>query len=146
MIRAYIESDKDELLKIFRLNTPKYFGPKEIDDFEKYIGLQSQNYSTIEYKGKIVGGVGYEVKNSDASGRITWMFFHPEYTGYGLGKKAVEHCIGILKQKPEVEKLVVSTSQMAYKFFENLQYKLVRVEKDYWAEGIDLYSMERPLK
>ena len=145
MIRAYNDSDKAELLEIFRLNTPKNFGPEEIKDFEKYIQLQSDNYSTIEYKGKIVGGVGYEVKSSDASGRITWIFFHPKYTGYGLGKKAVEHCIAILKQKPEVKKLVVSTSQMAFKFFEKLQYKLVRVEKDYWAKGIDLYSMERQL-
>lgn len=143
MIRAYKTIDKEDLLTIFRLNTPKYFDPKEIIGFEKYIDQQSQNYHTIEYKDKIVGGVGYEVKTSDASGRITWIFFHPEYTGFGLGKKAVEYCIDILKQKPEVEKLVVSTSQMAYRFFENLQYKLVRIEKDYWGKGLDLYSMER---
>jgi ribosomal protein S18 acetylase RimI-like enzyme len=42
-----------------------------------------------------------------------------------------------------VKKLVVRTSQLAYKFFERLGYHLIRTEKDYWGKGLDLYLMEQ---
>ncbi len=146
MIRPYRISDKEQLMEIFRLNTPKYFDPDELKDFEQYLQDYSETYFTVEHEGKIVGGVGCYVKESDKSGRITWIFFHPNSSGYGLGTKAVKHCLNILKQNQQVEKLVVSTSQLAYKFFEKFNYSLIKTEKDYWGKGLDLYLMERDLK
>lgn len=145
MIRPYKISDKKQLFEIFELNTPKYFDPKEINDFESYLQQHSDTYFTIEYENKIVGGIGYYVKESDKSGRITWIFLHPNYTGYGLGKKAVEHCLAILTLNATLEKLVVTTSQLTFEFFEKFGYQLLKTEKDFWGEGLDLYLMERPL-
>jgi len=69
---------------------------------------------------------------------------HPNDSG--LGKKTVEHCLNILESSPNVEKLVVTTSQLAFKIFGKFGYELVKVEKDYWGEGLDLYLMEKELK
>lgn len=143
MIRSYKIEDKKQLVKIFELNTPKYFNPNEINDFKEYIDLHGNTYLTIECENKIVGGAGYYVKESDQSGRITWIFFHPDYSGMGLGKRVMEHCLSILKTDPMVNKLVVTTSQLAYRFFEKFGYKLVQVKKDYWGQGLDLYLMEQ---
>ncbi len=146
MIRPYRITDNEELIKIFKLNVPKYFSPNETNDFENYLKDYSDTYFTIEYQNQIVGGVGYYVKTKDKSGRITWIFFYPDYAGKGLGKKAVTHCLALIKLDPTVEKLVVTTSQFAYKFFEKFDYKLKRKEKDYWGVGLDLYEMEQPIK
>lgn len=146
VIRSYKLADKEELVEIFKLNTPQYFDPKEVYDFKKYLQQHNDTYFTIEYDSKIVGGAGYYVKESDKSGRISWIFFHPEFSGLGLGKKAVEHCLNLLKSNSEVEKLVVTTSQLAYKFFEKFGYKLVQIEKEYWGQGLDLYLMEQELE
>lgn len=143
MIRPYNATDQNELINIFRLNTPEYFDPKEVADYEAYLKGNAHLYFTVEHENKIAGGVGYYVKESDKSGRITWIFFHPAYAGLGLGRKAVEYCFAIFKSDPTIEKLVVTTSQKAYKFFEKLGYKLVETEKDYWGQGLDLYLMER---
>ena len=85
------------------------------------------------------------IKESDKSVRITCIFFHPNSSGQGLGTKAVEHCLNILKLDPMLEKLVVTTSQLAYKFFDKFGYVLVMTEKDHWEKGLDLYLMERNL-
>ncbi len=146
MIRPYKTTDEKRLLEIFTLNIPKYFAPNEIIDYKKYLQQYNSTYFTIEHQDNIVGGIGYYVKESDKSGRITWIFFDPNYSGQGLGKKAVEHCLQILKSSPKVEKLVVSTSQLAYQFFKKFDYTLVKTEKDYWGKGLDLYLMERVLK
>ena len=145
MIRPYTNSDKEQLVEIFNLNVPKYFDSIELNEFVEYLKIKSDTYLTIEYENKIVGGVGYEVRESDRSGRINWIFLHPDHYGLGIGKQAAEHCLAILRSNTNVEKLVVRTSQLVYKFFEKLDYKLVLTEKDHWAKGLDLYLMEQPI-
>jgi N-acetylglutamate synthase-like GNAT family acetyltransferase len=143
IIRFFNIADKDKLVDIFRLNVPKYFAPKEINDFEQYLTQHGETYLTIEHEGEIIGGTGYYVNISDNSGRITWIFFHPGAKGCGAGKKAVEYCMNILKADPRVNKLVVTTSQFAFGFFGKFGYELVKTEKDYWGTGLDLYLMEQ---
>ena len=87
MIRPFKPHDKEILVDIFKLNTPKYFAPKEVDDFIEYLEYYSDTYLTIEHDGKITGGTGYYVRESGKSGRITWIFFHPDYAGQGWAKK-----------------------------------------------------------
>lgn len=144
MIRPFQHSDKENLVEIFKLNTPRFFDPKEVNDFIKYLEKHSDTYLTLEHENQIAGGAGYYVKESDQSGRITWIFFHPAFSGLGLGRQAVEHCLTVLKQSPHVEKFIVTTSQLAYKFFEKFGYQITRIEKDFWGPGLDLYEMEMP--
>jgi len=146
MIRPYKPTDKECLLKIFGFNTPKYFEKNEINDFEKYLEQKAETYLTIEVDNKIVGGSGYYINENDKSGRITWIFFDPSYSGKGLGKQSVEHCLKILSKDKRVEKLIVTTSQLAYKFFEKFDYSINRIEKNYWGKGLDLYEMEKSNK
>lgn len=42
-----------------------------------------------------------------------------------------------------VEIFIVTTSQLAYKFFEKFDYRIIRIEKNYWGDGLDLYEMEK---
>ncbi len=99
---------------------------------------------TIEVDNNIVGGTGYYINDKDHSGRITWIFFDPSYSGQGLEKQVVEHCLKVLGEDKRVEKFIVTTSQLAYKFFEKFDYSTNRIEKDYWGEGLDLYEMDKP--
>lgn len=80
---------------------------------------------TIEVDNKIVGSAGYFVNESDRSGRITWIFFDPNHSGLGLGREIVEHCIKLLNKDTKVEKLIVTTSQLAYRFFEKFDYEII---------------------
>ncbi|WP_109301447.1 GNAT family N-acetyltransferase [Aquimarina sp. AU474] len=145
MIRPYKTSDKEQLIEVFNLNIPKFFDPKEVLDFKEYLQNHSDTYLTIEYDNKIVGGTGYHIKETDKSGRITWVFFHPNYAGRGLGKKSIDYCLEILKTNQLIEKIVVTTSQLAYAFFEKFGFQLMSIEKNYWGQGLDLYVMEQQL-
>ncbi len=142
-IRPYHHSDQKELLEIFNFNVPKHFAPHEVAEFIGYLEIKSKTYLTIEFENKIIGGVGYEMRASDKSGRINWIFLHPDFSNKGYGKKAVEYCLAILKADPAVDILIVRTYQLAYQFFEKLGYGLIKIEKDYWAPGFDLYLMEQ---
>jgi ribosomal protein S18 acetylase RimI-like enzyme len=47
-----------------------------------------------------------------------------------------------LKTFPSVQTIMVRTTQLVYRFYEKAGFKLVEQQKDYWAEGLDLYRME----
>jgi ribosomal protein S18 acetylase RimI-like enzyme len=145
MIRPYTVADKPTLLEIFKLNTPQYFDPGEVKDFDAYLDTNGDTYLIIEHENKIVGGAGYRITQNNTIANITWIFFHPDSAGLGLGKKSVDHCLAIFKSMPTVEKLVVTTSQLAYKFFEKFGLTLVKTETDYWGPGLHLYLMEKDL-
>ncbi|MBP2832136.1 GNAT family N-acetyltransferase [Aquimarina sp. U1-2] len=143
MIRPFKLDDKESLLRIFRLNIPEFFDKNEIKDFEEYLNQNAETYLTVEVDNTIVGGTGYYVNEDDNSGRITWIFFDPSYSGKGLGKQSVEYCLKIFREDKMVKKLIVTTSQLAYRFFEKFDYSINRIEKNYWGEGLDLYEMEK---
>ena len=65
MIRPYRVTDKEYLLKIFNLNTPKCFNKKEICDFEEYLTQNPETYLTFERDNNIVGGTGYYINKND---------------------------------------------------------------------------------
>ncbi|SKB79965.1 hypothetical protein [Maribacter arcticus] len=65
MIRPYQPSDKSGLLKVFYLNTPKYFDKSEVHDFEEYLENNADSYLTIEMNNSIVGGTGYYINEND---------------------------------------------------------------------------------
>lgn len=146
MIRPYETGDRKDLLEIFKLNTPKYFDENEIEDFKAYLEEKGDSYLTIEKDNQIVGGTGYYVNELDKSGQITWIFFHPDHTGRGLGRQVVDFCFNILAKDKRVEQFKVRTSQFAYRFFEKFGYATTRIENDYWGKGLDLYEMEMPIK
>lgn len=143
MIRPYVSTDREALINIFKLNTPEFFDPKEIADFEAYLDEFADTYFTTELEGKIVGGTGYCYSENNTVGHVTWILFHPNTKGMGLGKKAVEHCFEHFKSNLDLKKIEVTTSQLAYRFFEKLGFTLLRTQKDYWGKGLDLYVMEK---
>ena len=142
MIRSYQTQDRDILTDIFRMNVPKYFDSNEEKDFIEYLVTYGDTYLVLEENQQIIGGSGYYFNDQDASGRITWIFFHPDYSGKGLGRMAVEYCLNQLKLDQQIRELIVTTSQHAFRFFEKFGYKVHYIEKDYWGKGLDLYEMK----
>ena len=142
VIRTAQKQDFKFLSKIFSLNVPKYFDKKELNDFKKYFNSKNlESYFIIESQGKVVGGGGYAYENMKTA-RICWLFIDPNYHGFGFGKKLVNYCIKILKNNRRLNVIEVETSNLTYKFYEKLNFKIVYIKKDYWPNNDDLYFMK----
>ena len=142
VIRTAQKQDFKFLSKIFSLNVPKYFDKKELNDFKKYFNSKNlESYFIIESQGKVVGGGGYAYENVKTA-RICWLFIDPNYHGFGFGKKLVNYCIKILKNNRRLNVIEVETSNLTYKFYEKLNFKIEYIKKDYWPNNDDLYFMK----
>jgi ribosomal protein S18 acetylase RimI-like enzyme len=144
VIRLYSPADKEQVLQLFRLNTPKYFDASEEQYLLYYLDYEAEQHYVTEQQGKIVGCGGYAFSEDGHTGKICWDFFHPDQQGKGLGKILVEFRIAKMKENKEVKTISVRTSQMAFRFYGKLGFELKEVVKDHWAEGFDLYRMEMP--
>ena len=141
MIRPYTSKDKEELLHLLRLNTPRYFDASEEADFTEYLEKHLQEYFVVVENGQIIGsgGINYLEQNTEA--RLSWDMVHPDFQGKGAGKTLTHFRLGIIQTKPSVEIIKVRTTQLVYKFYEKMGFKLQKTEKDFWAKGFDLYQM-----
>ena len=146
LIRPYKNEDRKRVIDLLNLNIPKSFAPSEADDFITYLDQHLEDYFVAEENGKIIGAGGINYFTETNSARISWDFLHPNSQGKGIGKKLLLHRIAVIKSKSDIHQIVVRTSQLAYLFYQKAGFELDRIEKDFWAEGYDLYEMIIKLK
>jgi [ribosomal protein S18]-alanine N-acetyltransferase len=144
MIRAYHPSDKNQLLALLNLNIPRFFDPAEAADFAEYLENHREDYFVVVQDGVLVGcgGINYFLHESTA--RLSWDIIHPGYQGKGIGRELTLHRINAIRNKPAIKTIMVRTTQWVYPFYEKMGFELEKTEKDFWAQGLDLYLMKRP--
>lgn len=146
MIRTYKTADRNHVIELLELNTPKYFDPNEMADFNNYLDHEIEDYYVFEVLGEIIGAGGINYFPEEKLARISWDFVHPDKHGIGIGRALLEHRIERIQENPEMDTIVVRTSQFVYKFYEKSGFVLENIEKDYWAVGFDLYLMKYQVK
>lgn len=142
IIREYKNSDKEAVLNLLRLNTPKHFSPEEESDLAYYLENEIEHYFVLEVNKQIAGCGGFNFSGDKTTGTISWDIIHPNFQGKSLGSTLLNYRIDKLQKLQDVKQITVRTSQLAYKFYEKLGFKLIEIVEDYWAKGYHLYKME----
>lgn len=141
-IRDYQPTDKEKVLKLIRLNTPEFFASQEEEELKEYLETKRELYYVVLLDGEIVGCGGINFQDIQTMAIISWDIFHPEYQGKSLGTQLMKHRLSKLNTIESIEKTIVRTSQLAYKFYEKQGFQLLEIKKDYWAEGLDMFYMK----
>jgi len=145
MIRKYTAKDKNGLIRLLKNHTPDYFAPSEEQDFIHYLNKEIQDYFVVEQEGVVLGGGGINYFPNEKIARLSWDLIHPNYMGKGLGRELTKHRINHILKNKNADKIVVRTTQLVYRFYEKIGFKLDHTQKDFWAKGFDLYQMERQI-
>lgn len=142
IIRPYTPEDKSAVLRLIRLNTPKYFSKEEEKELDHYLENEIEEYFVIQFDQIVVGCGGINFEEDKTIGIISWDIIHPEYQGKSLGGQLLQYRIDRLKNEDPIRMIIVRTSQLTHLFYENFGFKLTEVIEDYWAKGYHLYKME----
>lgn len=145
-IRPFQKRDLEALLRIIRSNTPQYFAPEEEADYIRYMQNEREVYFVAEAGTDVIGGGGVNFKADTDAARISWDMIHPDWHGRGAGSVLIRHRIRYITENSDVNRIIVRTSQLAYKFYQKQGFTLVKKEPDFWAEGYHLYFMEMSLE
>ncbi len=142
VIRPYEKNDKSFLIELLRLNTPKYFGVEEENDFIRYLDSEIESYFVIEKNHQIVGCGGINLNLEKQFGIISWGMIHPGFHGQKIGSELLKHRIEFLKKNYDLQKIIVRTSQLVFPFYEKHGFELKEIHPDFWAKDLDMYLME----
>lgn len=145
-IRKYGPADKLAILNLISLNIPTFFDTSEKKFLENYLDKEIEDYFVVEKENQIVGSGGINYFPEDRKARIAWDMIHPDFQGKGIGTELLKHRINYIKNQKAINTIIVRTSQLAFKFYEKNNFKLVKIKKNYWADGFDLYLMEIIIK
>lgn len=143
VIRNYTPQDKAAVIRLLRLNSPTYFAPSEEADLASYLASEVEDYFVAELDSEIVGAGGINYFPSEQTARLSWDIVAPSMQGKGIGQMLVTHRLKLLLSNPDVALVVVRTTQLVYAFYQKLGFELLKIERDYWAAGFDLYYMQR---
>lgn len=143
VILPYTNEYKEQLNKIFILNTPTYYSEAETGDFNTFLDESSDNYFIIKSLGKLAGAGGYIYSNY--TGRLVWNVIDPGLKGQGLGKTLVSYCIEDLIRNFNVNTIEVWTSEHAKDFYAKFGFEVISKKPNFRGLGLDLYQMQRPV-
>ena len=141
-IRRYHPNDKPTLINLLRLNSPDYFAPEEEKEFDHYLDHEIEDYFVICMDDLPVGCGGINYEENNTSGIISWDMIHPDFQKQSLGSKLLQFRIDILKTMPDIQRIIVRTSQLTDRYYEKMGFKLINVVENHWADGYHLYLME----
>lgn len=145
MIRKYKATDKEQVLELLRLNTPRYFAPSEEEDLSLYLDEDSEHYLVVEENGKIIGAGGYNFFPEEGLARLSWDVIHPHAQGTGIGSSLTRFRITQIRKYSSVKEIQVRTSQHTHKFYEKMGFSTFKKVKDFWTPGFDLVDMRKSL-
>jgi N-acetylglutamate synthase-like GNAT family acetyltransferase len=144
-IQKYSKNHKEEVLELLERNTPDYFDPSEKEEFVQYLDSGIDDYFIVLNKKKLIACGGIDYFPNEESARIVWDMVDPEYQHKGIGASLINHRIKHIKEKNLFKRIIVRTSQFAFKFYAKFGFNVKRVERNYWAKGFDLYLMKYTL-
>lgn len=145
MIRRYNTKDQNNIIQLFKLNVPIYFHPTEEMDLVHYLENKIEDYFVFENNKEILGagGINYEYETHTAI--ISWDFIHPLHHKKGIGRQLIQHRLEHIQSKKDLHSIRVRTTQLTYKFYEKMGFKLKEIQFDYWEKDLHLYLMTRSI-
>src|SRR5687768_3064474 len=140
-IKPYTSEYLDDVIKIFRSNIPKYFGPAEEPGLLDFLSdPRAGDYFVMELDGEVIGSGGIAL-NDDQTVSLCWGMIRADHLGTGLGRRLTEFRIEKALGKHGPFPLVISTSQHTQAFYEKFGFRLVGHTPDGFRPGIDICKM-----
>lgn len=143
-IREYQSSDREACLRILQSNIPEYFHEGDLADFARFLENPPGTFFVVaDSDGSLVacGGIAFGLTTSTEAilcyGMVARTQLH-QGIGEQLLRKRLEH---FLPRAPQVERILVNTTQKTEGFFRKFGFSVVEREVNGFGAGLDHLSM-----
>ncbi|MCK4205156.1 GNAT family N-acetyltransferase [Brucella pituitosa] len=142
--RQYRSRDFSACMAIFDSNVPTFFALQERKEFCEY--LQSINTAGMPFlvflhKGSIVACGGLTIEPDKRQASLSWGMVGKAFHRQGLGTHLVEARLTLARSIPEIDELVLATSQHTHGFYERFGFVISKITPDGFGSGLDRWDM-----
>lgn len=139
--REYSSADRDDCLRVFHSNMPRFFRDHERPDFEAFIDSGECPYFVIEEARTIVGCGGYGVRTGSDHADLCWGMIDQSRHGQRLGEFLLLLRLNEIIQDPAIKAVRLGTSQLTDGFFQRYGFAVCDRKANAIAEGLDEVEM-----
>jgi N-acetylglutamate synthase-like GNAT family acetyltransferase len=148
-IRDYTSSDRNYCIEVFKTNTPDFFDPSELPQFETWLDKEIKNelqgtslyYYVLEKSGKVIGCGGFYLDPERNKAGMIWGMVSHAYHGSGFGRRLLEFRMQKIQSLSPQAQIMLDTSQHSCLFFKKIGFKITSVTKDFYGKDLDRYDM-----
>jgi ribosomal protein S18 acetylase RimI-like enzyme len=140
-IRPYSNLDRAACLDVFDSNAPQFFHPSERASFEAFLDAVDCAYFVMEHESRVAGCGGYALSEDKSIASLVWGMVRSDLHRLGLGRFLLLFRLRRISQTTGVPLVRLGTSQHTVAFFEKQGFKMVSVQKDGYAPGMDRIEM-----
>lgn len=139
--RDYSESDRDECLRLFRSNSPRFFRDHERPEFEAFLDSGECPYFVIEEAGTVVGCGGTGIQAGLDHADLCWGMVDQSRHGQRLGEYLLLLRLTRILRDPGIQAVRLVTSQLTDGFFQRYGFTVCDRQENAIAEGLDEVEM-----
>ena len=140
-IEPYESKYFENCIEIIQSNTPKYILLSEHSDYKDYLSRDDKIYFVLFKKSNIIACGGYGVNQSKTKVCLSWGLVHRKYHNKGYGSALLKYRLNHINNNYPNTEILLDTSQHTYKFFEKFGFKVKKISKKGYGEGLDKYDM-----
>lgn len=143
-IRDYHPNDENACMLIMQGNIPEYFRENDLTDFSAFLkNLPGPFFVVTDSHNDVIacGGIAFGITTATEAILCYGMVAHTHlHQGIGLQllKKRLDY---FLPLAPQVERILVHTTQKTEGFFSKFGFSIVARERDGFGTGLDHVSM-----
>lgn len=140
-IIKYKHAYRENCIKIFKSNLPKFFAHEELQQFEAFLDQSVDQYYVVQIDDRLIGcgGIFFDEKNDEVG--LCWGMVDASYHGQRIGKVLTQFRLDLLKKLYTGKILKIDTSQHTAGFYEKNGFKIVDILLNGFGEGLDKYVM-----
>jgi ribosomal protein S18 acetylase RimI-like enzyme len=142
--RPYTPADRDACLSVFDSNAARFFSPGDRAEFAQFLEAPPGFYGILcDDAGVVVGCGGIaSAKDDPQVAALTWGMVHADHHGRGWGRFLTHARLRRLAEMPDVQRVVLHTSQETAGFYRTLGFREVKVTPNGYREGLDRHDLE----
>ena len=144
IIRKYRNIDKAACLDLIRDNTPDFFAPEEISEFEEFLTEIRGPYFVVELESEVdktIVACGGWTLRPDGSASLCWGMVKRSEHRRGIGSHLLRERLRLIRSEGSASAVTLVTSQHSQPFFEHLGFDVTAIEPDGLSRGLDAVHM-----
>ncbi|WP_369939899.1 GNAT family N-acetyltransferase [Xanthomonas medicagonis] len=147
-IRNYSPEHFGACLALFDGNVPAFFSAEERPDFMRFLTHHAAawHYRVIECAGEVIACGGYSISTDGTTASLCWGMVHPTLHRQGLGTMLLLARLEALRLRPDIEQVVLDTSQHTQAFYARFGFVVKQVMPDGYSAGLDRWDMALDLE
>ena len=139
--RAYVSSDRDDCIRAFRSNTPTYFLPEELADYEQFLDRLPGPYFAVVGENELIACGGTATGRVKGEADVCWTIVHAQHQRQGAGNLLMASCVTEILAIPECDTVRLDTSQHSRGFFERWGFTATSMTPNGYGPGLDRIEM-----